>query len=55
MQITFKFAVDQRVITPFGADGIVSSCAHGRSGNSYFVDTAAGGAWVFEDQLVARY
>lgn len=49
--VHFAFAVDQRVITPFGKEGIVSTAAVGRGGRSYFVDTEAGGAWHYEDQL----
>ena len=54
MNATFKFQIDQRVMTPFGRDGIVVSAAVGRAGNSYYVETEQGGSWFYEDQLNAR-
>lgn len=54
MSATFKFQIDQHVTTPFGREGIVSTAAIGRAGNSYYVETGQGGAWFYEDQLNAR-
>ena len=54
MNATFKFQIDQRVTTPFGREGIVSTAAVGRAGNSYYVETEQGGSWFYEDQLHDR-
>lgn len=51
MQVDFKFSVGQRITTPFGADGIVSTCAVDEGGKNYYVKTAAGGEWFREEQL----
>jgi len=54
MQVTFKFSPGQRVTTPFGDLGIVSTAGVDEAGTlSYFVKTATGGNWFNEDQLTA--
>ena len=53
MEAKFKFNLDQRVVTPFGDVGIVSTCAVDDGGNTYFVKTQAGGNWFKESQLSA--
>lgn len=50
---TFKFVIDQKVKTPFGDVGLVSTAAVDDSGVVYFVKTAAGGNWFKESQLEA--
>lgn len=53
MTAIFKYTVDQRVTTPFGRIGIVSTAAVGRAGNHYYVETELGGSWLYEDQIAA--
>lgn len=53
MQVTFKFSLDQPVMTPFGDQGIVSTCGVDDSGVVYYVKTATGGNWFKESQLTA--
>lgn len=50
-QRTFKFALNQRVTTPFGDAGIVTTQAVDNSGVNYYVKTSAGGNWFKEDEL----
>lgn len=49
--VTFKFDLDEVVVTPFGDRGIVSTQAVDDGGILYFVKTAAGGNWFKEGQL----
>lgn len=53
MQVTFKFNLDQRVVSPFGDQGIVSTCGVDNSGNVYYVKTSSGGNWFKESELTA--
>lgn len=49
----FKFALNQRVHTPFGDLGIVTTQAVDNSGVNYYVKTSAGGNWFKEDELTS--
>ena len=51
MKVEFKFEVDQKVITPFQTQGIISHCCVGRDANSYYVKTEKSSEWFYEDQL----
>lgn len=50
-QVTFKFGLNQRVTTPFGDPGIVTTQGVDDSGINYYVKTSTGGNWFREDQL----
>lgn len=50
-EVTFKFDLNQRVTTPFGDPGIVTTQAVDNGGVSYYVKTSAGGNWFKEDEL----
>jgi len=51
--VSFAFSLDQKVKTPFGDVGIVSTCGFDDSGEVYYVKTATGGNWFKESQLEA--
>lgn len=51
MDITFKYAVDAKVTTPFGEPAIVQMCAVDELGIQYYVKTAGGGNWFKEAEL----
>ena len=51
-KVTFKYAIGNFVITPFGQSGVISMAATDRSGLSYYVKTAQGSEWFDEDQLM---
>ena len=54
MEVTFKFHVHDRIITPFGQEGIVSTCAYTRGGKRYYVDLPeARGDW-FDEELLKK-
>lgn len=50
--IDYKFELDQRVVTPFGDSGIVTSLGFDDGGNTYYVKTrAAESNWFKEKEL----
>lgn len=51
MNVDFKFDIDQRVITPFGDEGLVSMAAIDGEGQQYHVKTKRNSEWFKEDQL----
>lgn len=51
MQIEFKFNIDDRVITPFKAKGIVSMLGVDDGGKVYFVKTEKESDWFKEKDL----
>lgn len=53
MKVEFSFILDQKVKTPFDEIGIVSMLGVDDGGKTYFVKTAATGAWFKESQLTA--
>ena len=51
-KVEFMFNIDTRVVTPFGDEGIVDTCAVDRGGNRYFVLISGGEqTWFYENQL----
>ena len=49
MTVDFGFEIDQRVITPFGKNGIVSMCGvDDNRQKTYFIKTDTGGDWFAE-------
>ena len=51
MTVTFKFELDQRVITPFEEKGIVSCLGFDDGGNQYYVKTKSESQWFKEKEL----
>jgi hypothetical protein len=50
--VKFRFDIDQRVkVIKLGITGIVTMCAIGDAGNSYYIKTAHGGEWYAERLL----
>jgi hypothetical protein len=49
--ISFGFAMDEHVLTPFGEKAIVSMLGFDEGGNTYYVKTVHGGSWFKENQL----
>ena len=52
--VVFKFDVDDKVVTPFGDTGIVSSLDFDTAGIQYYVQRDNGCLWFKEDQLTAK-
>ncbi|MFA6100445.1 MAG: hypothetical protein WC750_06290 [Patescibacteria group bacterium] len=53
-ELNFLYEIDQRVITPFGEDGIVSMLAYDDGGKQYYVKTKDASNWFKEGQLQAK-
>lgn len=55
MIATYKFDLEDRVLTALGDEGIVEMCGTGRAGNQYLV-TVSGGKdiWLYEDHLTRK-
>ena len=53
MDVTFKYALEQKVVTPFGEPGIVKMVAVDETGQLCYVKTAGGGNWFKEAELTA--
>jgi len=51
MQVTYKYNIDDVVVTPFGKEGIVRMLGYDDGGVQYYVNTADGGAWYKEKVL----
>ncbi len=51
MTVTFEFNIDQRVITPFGEDGIIAMLGVDDGGNQYYVKTKSQSNWFKEKEL----
>lgn len=49
--VSFGFAMDEHVLTPFGDKAIVSMLGFDEGGNTYYVKTVHGGSWFKENQL----
>jgi hypothetical protein len=50
MTVDFKFSIDQKVNTPFGA-GIISMLAVDDGGVKYYVELESSGKWIKESKL----
>ncbi len=50
-QFNFSFGLDQKVITPFGDNGIVEMLGFDDGGRKYYVQTATVSNWFKECQL----
>lgn len=55
MQVEFKFNLDQRVITPFGEEGIVTMLGVDDGGNKYYVQTKSEAQWHKEKEVTNDY
>lgn len=53
MEVSFKFTLDQKVLTPFGEAGIILMLGVDDGGVKYFVTTSASESWFKESQLSA--
>lgn len=51
MQVTFKFCLDQMVLTPFDNKGIITMLGVDDGGNQYYVKSEASSSWFKESQL----
>jgi hypothetical protein len=49
--VKFKFSLDERVITPFGSIGVISTLGYDESGQHYYVKTEHKSDWLKESQL----
>lgn len=54
MDVTFKYEVDQEVVTPFGENGIVTMVGIDGEGIQYCVKTAKTQQWHKEKELATR-
>ena len=52
MEVTFKFAVHEEILTPFDERGIVTWCATTDGGNQYYVELAKGKSTWFDEELL---
>lgn len=52
--VNYLFDVDDRVITPFGEDGIITMLGFDEGGNKYYVQSKDSNAWFKEGQLKAK-
>ena len=50
-KIEYKFNIDDKVITTFGGDGIITMLGYDNGGNQYYVKTAIGSDWHKEAEL----
>jgi len=48
---TFKFDLDDHIMTPFNSEGIITMCGVDGDGIQYYVKTATGGNWFKEREL----
>jgi hypothetical protein len=51
MDITFKFELNQMVVTPLGDIGIISMIGYDDGGIQYYVKSSTNSSWFREDQL----
>ena len=51
-EVSYKFSVDDRVITPFGDTGIVTMLGFNDGGNQYHVKTKLDSQWYKEKELM---
>ena len=51
MQVTYKYNIDDVVVTSFGKEGIVRMLGYDDGGVRYYVHTADGGSWYKEKVL----
>lgn len=47
----FEFDLDQKVVTPFGDDGLIEMLGFDDGGRKYYVQTATNSNWFKEGQL----
>ncbi len=50
-KVEYKFDIDQRVVTPFGEDGIVTMLGYDDGGQQYYVREKERSNWFKESQL----
>jgi len=51
MKINFEYELDQKVITPFNEEGIITMCGFDDGGNQYYVKTKSQSQWYKEKEL----
>lgn len=49
--VTYRFKMDQRVVTPFGDSGIITMLGYDDGGVQYYVTTKVKGGWFKECDL----
>ena len=55
MVATYKFDLEDRVLTSLGDEGIIEMCAIARGGKQYLVSLARGkDVWLYEDRLQSK-
>jgi len=54
MEAKFAFKVGDRVVTPFGDEGIITMAAVDREGRTYYVQTKDTQQWFWEDLLKSK-
>ena len=52
MEVTFKFVINEEILTPFDEKGIVTWCAATGMGNQCYVELAEGKATWFDEDLL---
>ena len=52
--VEFRFFMDDKVITPFGDEGIVQMLGYDDAKEQYFIKTANSNQWYKEHQLKAK-
>ncbi len=51
MNIEFTYKLDQRIITPFGKEGIITMLGFDEGGKMYYVKTEISSNWHKEGEL----
>ena len=51
-EVSYRFNVDDRVVTPFGDTGIITMLGFDDGGNQYYVKTKLDSQWYKERDLI---
>lgn len=54
MKVDFNFELDEKVVTMFNEDGIITQLSYDHSGKIYYVQTANCGAWFKEKDITRK-
>lgn len=51
MEVNFKFKIDDRVLTPFGANGIICMLGYDDGGVQYYIKAEKDSSWFKEKDI----
>ena len=54
MDVTYKFTLDQKVVTQLGDEGIITMLGFDEGGQRYYVETRNNSSWLKEAHLNER-